>query len=572
MSKIKVLDRLVQNQIAAGEVIERPASVLKELIENSIDSKATEIIIELTNSGKDELIVFDNGEGMDEEDLKQCILRHATSKISKLEDLNNIESFGFRGEALSSIASVSRLTIKSQCQGNTAKKIVAMNDKIESLESTDSLNGTEVRVESLFFNVPARRKYLKSDSTELRECLKVVQKEALINSDIRFILRNNRKDILNLPKIDSWLDRIKQVFNENEVRNLVAVSYQCSDFSIKGFISKPEGMSSNSNQQYLYVNKRAVVNPVFIRALKDGYKELFIRGLNPVYVIDIQINSERVDVNIHPQKKEIKFLDSSEIYQGVVKAISNALFHKVSGANDSDNYIQLKHNESSGSFQNRKFFDNFGDSFANSADNHDEKSFDNFQKPIKVINQVNNSYIICETSDELWVVDQHAAHERVLYETLKNSWKSKNYSTQKIAFPLTINLRKEQMIIFQENQHLLSDLGFKIDIFDEDTIIIEEVPQLLKADYHLKETILGIINDFNDWTNKKLNLVDLIDSKLKTIACRSAIKFKDAISKEEMEKLVSDLEELKIPYCPHGRPAVVKLTWDDLNKLFKRII
>jgi len=565
MGEIKLLDKITQNQIAAGEVIDRPSSVLKELLENSIDAKANKILIELNNGGKTLIKVLDNGKGIASADFNLLVQRYATSKIKNITDLQNINSFGFRGEALASIAAVSRIVISSQKNKDLAKKMVIEGGKIIDTADTDTLSGTDVSIEGLFFNVPARKKFLKNDSTELRNCVKVITQIALKNHKIAFILKHNGKLLLDLPICGSWFDRISDLYPQNISKYLIPISFNSSDISVKGFISKPEGLKKQKYYQSLYINNRLVTNNIVYKALIDGYKGLVIKGLNPVFVLNVDISPELIDVNVHPQKKEVKILASSDLYRAVYSAVNQSLYPHQKDIRDDQAKKYFYKND----IQRIESISYEQNNLSLESDSDDIKVFNN----IKILGQVHNSYILCETENEFWLVDQHAVHERILYEEYKKRLENGNNSKQKLMLPFTKELSKEELLVFIENKDLFLNLGFDIDLLDELTLIVEAIPDILIHTKFSGDYLDDIFNDLMELScgNKK-NITDIIDRKIKSMACRSAIKFGDKLNQFEMIEILEKLEKLEIPYCPHGRPAIVKLNWDELDRMFKRII
>jgi len=584
MSEIQLLNKVTQDQIAAGEVIDRPASVLKELIENSLDANSTKIDIEIKEGGKTLIRVMDDGDGIEEKELSLSVKRYATSKIREISDLGVVKSFGFRGEALASIAAVSRLTIVSS-KRDTDKtfKIVVDGGNEEYLEQTTNIIGTDISIENIFFNVPARRKFLKNDSTEFRAILKQFNQIALENYKVSFRLTHNDKLLVDLPKTDSWFARICDIYPQNITNHLIPISFQTPDVSLTGFIAKPEGLTKQKYYQALYINDRIVQDRTIYKALFDGYKGLIVKGLSPIFFLSLSILPELVDINIHPQKKEIKLLNPSDIYKVVYSAVKNGIYgedsHEIQGI---EQEIQnIKHIDySTGEILNEAKREGYKEEGFNldfdTTIVEGEKQVLNeetFDKPYRILGQIKKSYILLETKDQFWIVDQHAAHERILYEKFKNSFEKKDIIKQNLAIPLMIDLTTDEILLFKENKDVFTSLGFDIEFFDDKSLIVEAIPSLVTKNSITTEFIKEIFDNLADTQNyKKLNKKDLIDKKLQSMSCRSAVMFGDKLNIQEMEDIVSSLENLKIPYCPHGRPAVLRFDWEDLEKMFKRVL
>jgi len=588
---IKKLSQDLINKIAAGEVVERPASVVKELIENSIDAQARQITLEIKNGGIDLISLADNGIGMSKEDAELAIERHATSKISSAEDLFNIQTLGFRGEALASIAAVSQFALETKTQ----KEIEGTSLKIENgklkIDPCGCPEGTKVIIKELFYNVPARKKFLKSTSTEYNHILELFTQFALINPQINFKLINNGKIILNLPQTKDWLERIKQILGSDIAKELIPIEAK-GTLQISGFIGKPQIARNNKKAQFIFVNNRAIQDFIIAKAVKEGYGSLIPKELNPTFILNFQMPPELVDVNVHPRKTEVKFLNSQEIYLAALQTAQKALTNNISQEIQitqtglTGRKFILKPRVSNPSYQPtvsyQPTFKNIRSqpsAVSQAIKFSQEVLKNNFtaqpQKQIgdwRLLGQIHNSYLLVEAPQGILIIDQHAAAERILYEKFKKSYKTEKIKSQRLLLPLNLELSARENEILKQSLNFLQGLGFDIEIFGNKAFIINAVPQELdKLD--IKQTILGIINDLEDQDfSRTKSLEEKKDLVIKYAACRTAIKFNDKIAIEEQAKLLEDILNIidKINTCPHGRPFVMELTLDQLAKNFKR--
>ncbi|MCX6745496.1 MAG: DNA mismatch repair endonuclease MutL [Candidatus Parcubacteria bacterium] len=592
MTKIKKLDQDLINKIAAGEVVERPASVVKELVENSIDAKADQISIDLEKGGTDLIVIQDNGAGMNKEDAELSIERHATSKISTLEDLFNIQTLGFRGEALASISAVSQFTLETKTkEGIEGTSLKIENGKLK-IEPCGCAEGTRITIKDLFYNVPARKKFLKTPLTEYNHILETVTQFALINPQISFKLTHNKTLVLNLPKTNNWLERIKQVLGLDIAKDLLEIKQQ-GTIEITGFIGKPEIARQNRKSQFIFVNNRAVSDFLIAKAIKDGYGSLIPRELNPVFVLSIKLPPQLVDVNVHPRKAEVKFKDTNEIFLTVLKTIQNCLAVNLMPARlktESGQPVKTYTLKSQATSQTFKPHVSYQQNFKNIQtrpsqisqalefskqilnDEFEEQKEQPMIGAWRLIGQIHNSYLLVEAPSAVLIIDQHAAAERILYERFKKEFASTNIKSQKLLLPLTLELSARETEILKQSQKFLVDLGFDIEIFSGNSFIVNAVPQELdKLD--IKQTILGLINDLEEHDfNSSKSIDEKKDLVIKYAACRTAVKFEDKLESEEQIKLLQDVIAMmdKINTCPHGRPFIMELTLDQLAKNFKR--
>jgi len=609
MHKIKLLDEYTIQKIAAGEIIERPASVIKELVENSLDAKATNIVVEITNGGKDYIRVTDDGEGILDSDLDLAFKRHSTSKIETVEDLFKIVSFGFRGEALSSISAVAKVEVLTKTSYSlTGTQAFVENGEIISKKPVGCPKGTTMIVRDLFYNIPVRRGFLKSESNESSYIDDTLYRFALGNTDVSFKYIKDNKVIFNTSKNNSLISNIYSLLGKDFSNNLIKVDYKSKNAHIYGYISNNTLYRGNRKHQYLYVNKRHVRNKIITNLIEDKYKSLIPINKFPVFILFIDVDPSFVDVNIHPAKQEIKFLNQDEINNSLENMIFNALnnniyiqkltferekkepdyeelpllFEKnlidinvVDNNNESYNYI-YKDNEKN------KDIKEFNIDVINQApkenvqieEDLEPKSLKepiNFLNSFRIIGVVFNTYILLEDieNEKLLIMDQHAAHERVMYERYKREFESEKIAIQNLLTPEILELSTWEVDIVNKNSKLLKDLGFIVEEFGQNSIILRGVPLLFgipQAKNFFIEILDGLTKDLKSGYDIKLD-------KIMKIACSKAIKGGDRITDVEIEKLIEQLKNADNPYtCPHGRPTIIEITKKDIEKEFKRIM
>jgi DNA mismatch repair protein MutL len=574
MGKVIVLPPEIYNRIAAGEVIENPASVVKELIENSLDAGATEIEIKIKEAGTKEITVIDNGEGMTEEDALLAIKKHTTSKIKSIDDLNNIKSYGFRGEALSSIVSVSitEIITKTKEIELGLKLFIEDSGKKISKSYVASKDGTTIKVLNLFYNTPARKKFLKGKTTEIRYIKETVTSIALAQPKVKFTLNIDNQNEFNFYQKENFFERIIEVFGEELRDNLIYFENLSDYFQVRGYVSKPNFNRPTRNFQYLFLNQRPITAKYFNFWISEAYKELLPTGRFPYAFVYIIASPQFVDVNVHPAKKEVRFLNEFYIGEKIISGIRNAL--------TSENIIPAVNLPSSEQIKNEDLKENIQQAinyFVSKKENEKEieKSFyqeKELEKPMPIKENfftLFNTYIFYEKDDnEVLVIDQHAAHERVIYERLKRDIENKKEIIQNLLIPLNITLSPSEMNLLKENKELLNEIGFLFGEFGQNTIAIYGVPSYIRHidDRQLFLDIIAILAE-----EKKVDRLKVREKILKSMACKSAIKAGDYLSKEQKEFLIKDLLENEGEYtCPHGRPAVVKLFKKEIEKWFQR--
>ncbi|MFC1618087.1 DNA mismatch repair endonuclease MutL [Patescibacteria group bacterium] len=594
MNKIKVLPEDLMNKIAAGEVVERPASIVKELVENSLDAGADRIIIEADDGGRKLIRVVDNGTGMSKEDAKLAFTRHATSKIASPDDLWRIKTLGFRGEALPSIASIAKVDLKTRSAKSVAGTLVSIADsKMSDPEETGTPPGTIIEVRDIFHNTPARRKYLKSANTEYGHISSAVTDLALAHPEISFTFKHKKRQVFQLPGKQKFIDRVKSLFGEDLTQNLLPLKYNSPYLQIAGYVGKPSVSRSSRDQQYLFVNGRRVENRLLSKAVFDGYHTLLQKQEYPVYFIFLQLNPDLVDVNVHPQKKEVRFLNQNMIFNAVRDSVQKALEGKELAPRVGFAMSKLNRKISkpglvftgrahgpaptSKRFSPRQSLD-FSRELL-SAEPEEKRDY-------QLLGQVNETYIIIEDQEGMKIIDQHAVHERELYDKFQTQIKNDppsprlrragkkitNAKCQKLLSPVKIELSAKEAGVIEENFDLIKSFGFEIENFGKAGNVkmyaINAVPADLK-DVDVKSFIKNIVDDLiNSDRIKKINSAR--EKIIATMACRGAVKAGDHLSHEEMAHLVDLVRSGKIKTCPHGRPVMVELQWNDLEKQFGR--
>lgn len=581
MSVIKILDEILANKIAAGEVVERCSSVVKELVENSIDAGSTEIKVELLESGVKEIKVIDNGKGMDEVDAVACFSRHATSKIYRESDLYRIGTLGFRGEALASIASVAKVTLITST-GGIGTLVEIHGGKIINVAKGDSRKGTIISVDELFYNTPARLKHLKSLYAELSNIIDYMNKLALSYPNIRFSLYNDNKLIFGTDGSNNLLKTIKDVYGIEIAKKMVEINASNDDYEISGFISLPEVNKSSRNSIVTIVNGRIVKNVELNRWINEGYHSLKPDNRYPVVVLNIKVDTSIVDVNIHPTKMDIKFGKQEELNELVYETIKNKLKEKtliphidikkeVIKSEEVPKYetLTLDFNtisESSNEYNKEETIIPINDDLINLEVHEDVKERLPILYPVGL---VHGTYIIAQNDSGMYLIDQHAAKERINYEMVKKKLFDGKKETIPLLLPVTIEYTTNEYLVLKENFELIESLGFKIEEFGINSVIVKEHPIWLPT-YNFQENIQKIFEMILE-KEKNFNIKRFYDNLSATVACKMSIKANTNITLEEMERLINDLRECDNPFnCPHGRPTVIYYSKSDLEKMFKR--
>lgn len=590
MNKIAILPDNIINQIAAGEVVENPSSIVKELIENSIDSGATDITISVKKGGHELIHISDNGCGMNNEDLNLAFSRHATSKISKIDDLTQIGTLGFRGEALPSIASVSRVEIKSSIDGQLGYIINIEGGNIKNNEKTGSNKGTEIKVKNLFYNTPARKKFLKSSTQELRRITKIVKRFLLSNPNISFIYKSDDKVIYNVHSV-SLKDRIVQVFGSSYNKDVLNVESKDGQYAISGYIGSLNLLQRRRGGQYLFLNGRYIEDDSISKSIRNCYDSTVQRGEFPFYVLFINLPTDTFDINVHPTKIEARFSKKLDILNFINNSIKNKLrdlfkvlpdidikskIHKGSDPLsldlDLNMLIDLKSEDnitqkfSSNNLEDNKEDQDVVERAVDRLENY-ENNFKSLIKKDAHVWQIHNKYLITEITSGILVIDQHVAHERVLYEKVKKAFDSKPLPSQSTLFPKTIKFDPEDFTRFLDIVPYLEKIGYKMREFGDNTIIIEGIPSEIKLGNE-EEVINDILDRYIEYKKISSSYIDYIAA---TYSCKAAVKAGDYLDMEERVNLIDNLFATKNPYyCPHGRPIVVSIKTDELDKRFER--
>jgi DNA mismatch repair protein MutL len=587
---IRVLSESLINKIAAGEVIERPASVLKELVENAIDAGARHITVIVKKGGKELIQVIDDGSGMTEQDAIMSLQRHATSKIQSLRDIEQIVSLGFRGEALASIASVSRLELNTVLQDSidgTALQIEG--GTVNHVGSTGGNAGTSIAVKNLFYNTPARRKFLRADSTEYRYILHFLNRFTLSFPHISFTLFNDDKKGFQYHQ-QSLKQRIAAVLGSRVQNNLIEVDDKTALMHIHGFVGNNDVMRKSRNDQYIFLNQRYIEDRTVGYAVQSAFGETIPKGVFPLYVLFLDIDPGRVDVNVHPTKTQVKFADQNMIYSLVRSAVSRALksdqivpgfdAQNQSGEQAFSSRFQapLLDEMHTWSRQQAAKVPSSSSEQISLALTHDQTDEETFQTAAgsyqnnepeggAMVWQLHNKYILSQIKSGLVVIDQHDAHERILYERAKKNFAEKTASSQQMLFPQTLDLSAEDYENLMEILPLLQKIGFVIKGFGGHTIVVEGIPSGLKVGSESK-ILLDILDEYS---RNKGSEVDIQERVAKSYACRSAIMTGEKLNAAAMNALIDQLFTTQNPYfCPHGRPTMVTITIDELDKRFER--
>ena len=563
MGNIVLLDDLTINQIAAGEVIERPANVVKELVENSIDAGATNIVIEIKKGGKELIKVIDNGSGIKEDDMLISLERHATSKIRKIEDLEDTYSMGFRGEALASIVSISKLTMITKTEGeDTGRKIIAVGGDVILTEEVATQKGTTILVEDLFYNVPVRYKFLKQDATEFKFIKEYVQKLALSYPDISFKLINEGKNIFQTTGNGKLRDIVYQFFGKEISENIVDVNYQEGDIKISGVIGNTKIAIDSRKNQILFLNKRNIKNLSITNSVDQAFNGSTGIGKFGFFVINIEMPANQYDVNVHPTKSEVRFKDEETIYRVVYSAIKNSILSEqfLGNTEESDkkenyvsdeynfltNYFNKKNNSLNVNIDGESKTNEIKVGFENKTDliEREEKRKINY----KYIGIIFRTFIIIEIDNELYLVDQHAAHERVLYEKIKRNYKDNiQNNSQMLLIPEVINLTHREMEFVKNNIDLIKRIGYDIELFGDNAVKISGIPDIdYKEKVNRRDMFLDILDEMT--TNLRTTIKNVEERFIATVACKAAVKANMDLTPQEVDNLIQNLLSLQNPY------------------------
>jgi len=636
--RIKVLPEDIANKIAAGEVVERPASVVKELLENAIDAESTDISVEIQAGGKRSIRIIDNGMGMEREDALLALERHATSKIQSVEDLTNIRTLGFRGEALPSIASVSQLELVTRtADAMQGTKLLVEGGIIKSVVEIGSSPGTRITVNNLFYNVPARLKFLKSDSTEMSHIINNVNWTALVHPEIQFKLTHNNRKLVDVRACDSIADRIYLLYGKEFADNLMEFTTNLPNFQMHSFIGKPDYTKSNRNYQLFFMNSRSIRSKIISAALSEALRSMIPKDRFPVAFLFLEISPEDVDVNVHPAKTEVRFRNERAIYSQIVRSLQSGIYKQKyipSVKTDSEEATDEKKRspridraiEQVLKQQKQKTEDEKSaeatetpetkspessldkeqvsaedetpeissdedtteerDTPLDKKEEAEEKSalihpspqqipadvelelldFDNVRLKANLF----NTYIVAEGKNEAFIIDQHIASERVLYERFLQQLQADGIPSQGLLLPVTVELNAAQLTIFNENIELFKEIGFDVEAFGGNTILVRAIPSTL-PNSKAAAAIMELIDYLSDDTGNEDRLLEAQKQALITLACHSAVKAGEQLAMEEMVNLVKELSQTSQPFtCPHSRPIIVRMGKSELESRFKR--
>ncbi|MDE0084851.1 MAG: DNA mismatch repair endonuclease MutL [Candidatus Poribacteria bacterium] len=626
MPKIKILSADVANKIAAGEVVERPASVVKELIENAIDAESTSIRVEIRAGGKRLIRVSDNGSGMEREDALLALERHATSKVSRIEDLEKIHTFGFRGEALASIASVSQFELLTRtADAIQGTKINVEGGVFRSVEESGCSPGTHISINNLFHNVPARLKFLKTDTTEINHIIKQVTWAALAHPKIHFSLSHNGKSILDVRACDSNLERARLLYGKEFADNLIEFDEELPDFKLSGLLGKPDFTKPNREYQLFFMNQRPIRSQMLGAALKEALGTTIQKDRQAVALLFLTLEPDTVDVNVHPAKIEVRFRNERTIFSGIVRMIRNVIHKekfipKIETQPTSTEEVEVDNKVTSTPQQiptpqprpQRTFStgktvesieapqsENVSTEKVESESLETQPTVDENIKPtpevprtvvqppqqtipegamLKLLDFENvelkanlfKTYIVAEGEDKIFFIDQHVAAERVLYERFVNQMKTDGIPVQILLLPVTLEATPQQVAILKVHEEIFKKIGFELEEFGANTILIRAIPAPLPT-RTAAQTVTDLLDKLPEQPHTEIELPEALDNALVTLACRSAVKAGDTLDTKEMINLIRELSEAKHPFnCPHSRPIIIEMGRDELERRFHR--
>ncbi len=597
-NRIHLLSPDLINKIAAGEVVERPASIAKELLENAVDSGATEIILNLENGGLDAISVNDNGLGMNKLEAASALQQHATSKISKPEDLFSISTLGFRGEALASIASISEVSIHSFNGSDSPVLVIANEHEIKSEMGDGRSQGTTVTASKIFHNVPARRKFLKTETTEFKYILETFINVVIAQKDISFKLIRDKKTILNLPTVNDIWQRISTIFPKLEKSHPISINYDDPQTRITGYIEHPNTAGSNANEQYIFINDRYIKNSLITKAVKEGFGTALMRDFNPTFFLFLQISNDIIDINVHPRKLEVRFSDPGRIFSTIKRAVSAAVnkklttelqenfsfssdkisaprpinSEKIKSSLDFSKHLLENTQMLSRSYQSPIKIQPNRASELTPIQNITPEDHETLSIQINEISQVFNTYLVFSQNNKLLFVDQHAAAERVNFEKITETISlDKTLSSQELLIPETLPLSSSEVLTVNNEKALFHLIGFSFSFLTANKIQITAIPQIL-ANKNPLITFNEILAELKtSEANYSSRWRTIQDKLIATLACHASIRAGQRLSPIEAHKLILDLFTCKLPYsCPHGRPIIWELEREQLEKNFKR--
>lgn len=621
MAQIQVLDQITIDKIAAGEVIERPASIVKEMVENAIDAGATAVTVEIRDGGISYIRITDNGCGIPKDEVSLAFLRHSTSKIRSAEDLTSVATLGFRGEALSSVAAISQvelLTKRKDQDLGTRYQIEGGREKV--LEDVGARDGSTFLIRNIFYNTPARRKFLKTAMTEAAHVNDLMVRLALSHPEVSFEFINNGQAKLHTSGNGRLKDTIYNVFGREIANNLLEVKKEIQGIAVTGYIGKPLVSRGNRNYEIYFINGRYVKSNTIARAIEDGFKDFIMQHKYPFTVLHFEVDGEKVDVNVHPTKMELRFSNQQQIYNFVYEAIREAfqekeLIPRVELAEARDAVIDKKPVEKDLDYFMSRMKERVT-SYHNQHSQAEVKQVHEIHKPTeqierireavtynkpqskkpeavqkveqlnlfeeklltkeavkehRIIGQLFDTYWLVEFHEELYIIDQHAAHERVLYEKTLKGMQTREFTSQYLSPPIILNLSMQESQVLEACMDDFSGIGFEIEPFGEESFAVRAVPDNLFS-IAKKELLMEMLDGLTDGIHSNLT-PDLITEKVASMSCKAAVKGNARLSRGEVEILIAELLQLENPYhCPHGRPTIISMTKKELEKKFKRIV
>ncbi len=610
MSKILLLSEDVINKISAGEVVERPKNVIKELVENSIDAKSTKIEIKIKDGGKEYISVFDNGTGIEKDDIKNAFLPHATSKIVTDKDLYEVLSLGFRGEALSSICAVSKVSMTTKTEElETGTKVVVQGANIIEEKEVPFNRGTLIEVSNIFENVPARLKFLKKSTTESATITDFVQKIAICYPSISFKFINNNTTILETSGNGDLKEVLYRIYGREIQSDLIDVDYESDNISIKGLICKGASYRANRNYESFFINNRIVKSDIMRKAVEDCYKGRLPIGKFPIFALSITVSPSEVDINVHPSKEEVRFSDDDMIYDILNKVVYKSLnsvvnipkatvVHEKKIVNDLVEIIEIddviiKELETPKvqiveptpiikemSFNDSKIekkktevmVDIIKEEVVVPAPKKPSLYEHKFFKNVDIVGQLFDTYWLIEADDTSYIIDQHAAHEKILYEEFMFSYRNHDISTQMLLMPMSLMLSEEESLVLDENIPLFEKFGFEIEQFGKNTYAIRSVPFVFES-ANSPSFFLDILENIRKLGKSVENLSELYEEKIISMSCKAAVKANDKLSFNDARVIIEKLTKLENPFnCPHGRPTIIEFKKSEIEKMFKRIM
>jgi len=590
LNKINILSKTIVNKIAAGEVIERPASVVKELVENAIDAGATKIDIQLEESGKKLIKVTDSGVGMNHVDLARSILSHTTSKLRELDDVYSIKTLGFRGEALPSIGAVSQLKIISRTKESlVGGEIEVDGGNIGEVQEKGCAVGTQIEVRELFFNTPVRKKFLKSNPIEMSHISQMVTRLSLANPNIHFNLIHNGRNVFRLPAASAIKERIVTFFGTEIGKNLIPIKLQEPDIVINGYVLPPSFDCRTTKMQYVFMNSRFIRDKSLLHAISEAYKGLLLSNRKPVVFLFLQMDPKDFDINVHPTKIEVRFKDVRQVYGHVISCIKESLgraepavpakFESMPGFPDRRNNtfhekIEPVERVGDGGHANNQL------TFNDMDNGGERKVVPEFAPASRFSNgvngsvprrclQVQNAYIVEENVNGIHIIDQHALHEIILFEEIKHSIKKARLVSQQLLIPELVELSASEFFIVISLKSKLDRLGFVVEEFGKNTVIIRSYPQILK-DLDCKDFLLGLLSEVDESICKE-DVDECMVRLAKITACKGAVKMGQRLKEQEIYALLDKRDKMSFTNnCPHGRPTTILMSFNELDKQFKR--